>query len=425
MNGRLDESERDDQGADEPPPSGRRARWTVCIDCRYLRERPSGVGALVQALVDLVPALAPELHFLLLCHPRAPRPLSSAPNVSEVTVPWEANGPATLLALPRLVDLRKVALFHATFNILPVGLPMPSVVTVHDLMWLRTPEWARSRGLWGYAETAFYRIGIQHALRRAARIVTPSEATRRDVAETSAAAGERAEVIRPGVPRWLDRYRGDGERLAAEARRELGLGAGERYVLVVGQHAPYKNHRTALLAFARAFERDVDVRIVFVHRLGDGAGELGRLAAELGIASRVTFLPGVGDAKLAGLYSGALALLHPSLYEGYGLPVVEAMACGCPVVGAAVASIPEVAGDAALLAPPTDVDGLAHALRRIATDEGLSRALREAGLRRAAEQSWHSFAAAHVEVYRRLVDASAPRDVQSPAEPRRLARTGQ
>ena len=178
---------------------GRGGRRPIAIDARYVRERPSGIGSMVQALVRRVPALMPDMSFLLLRHPLARGQLSDAPNVREVTVHAEANGPGTLLALPRLVNLADVDLFHATFNILPSSLPMPSVVTIHDLMWLTEPALCGAEGAWGQVQTAFYRNGIRRALRDATMIITISEATRDEIRRVAPDASDRCRTVYHGV----------------------------------------------------------------------------------------------------------------------------------------------------------------------------------------------------------------------------------
>src|SRR4051812_49222900 len=171
---------------------------TVCIDARYVRERPSGIGLLVEQLVKRAPRLAPDLRFLLLKHRSAPPRLCNAPNVIERELPWEANGPVTMWALPRVVDLRDVDLFHAPFNILPSGLKMPAVATLHDLMWRKRPELA-SEGPLGEVEARFYANGIQRALAQAAAIITVSHATREDIRSLDEDAYRRTSIIAPGV----------------------------------------------------------------------------------------------------------------------------------------------------------------------------------------------------------------------------------
>lgn len=360
----------------------------ICIDCRYVAARPSGIGEVVAQLAAHAPTLAPDHSFLLLKHPAAPR-LSAAPNVDERVVRYAANGPATMWLLPRLVDLRGVALFHAPANILPAGLAMASVTTVHDLMWLTHPDWAAKPGWRGRVDRAFYAHGLRRALRRSTRIATVSAATAFDIAALDPAAGERTRVTLSGVdPAFHPSPAAPGAR---------------RYILSVGQFAPYKNHLTVLEAFARIARDLPDLDLVFVQRQGAGSAVLAPRAAALGIADRVRFLPPVDRPALVRLYAGAVALCHPSLMEGFGNPLAEAMACGCPVVTSDRSAMPEVTGGAALLVDPRDPAAIAAALRRIATEPALADDLRARGLARAQALSWRAFAQANVAIYRELL----------------------
>lgn len=372
----------------------------LCIDCRYIRERPSGISPLVQALVDHVPRLMPEREILLLRHPKAPAPLSRASNVRETVVRQEANGPATLFWLPRVVDLRGVGLFHATFNILPTGLSMPTVVTLCDVMWMKHADWAQAPGAWGYVERLFYQHGIRRTLRHATRIAAISQATAQEIGTLDLDAERRTRVTLLGVStdfRVLD------DRARVDAARARWVPGAERYVLTVGQYAGYKNHATVVRAFARAYRERPDIHLALVQRLGPGERALRPLAASLGIADRVHFLSGVPFGDLVALYNGALALCHPSLYEGFGNPPSEALACGCPVVTSNRSSMPEVSGDAALYVDPESDDDVAHALTRVAFEQGLAEGMRARGLVRAAELSWEAFARANVAVYREIL----------------------
>lgn len=381
----------------------RGARQRVCLDCRYIGPQPSGIGEVVQALVDHLPGMAPDLDFLLLRHPAAPAPLSPAANVIERVVPQAANGPATMWWLPRIVDLAGVDLFHAPANIMPGGLAMPCVTTVHDVMWLTAPELCSNR-LKGRVDRLFYGHGIRRALSRADAIATVSAATRGEIARIAPAAAARSVVTLSGVS--SDFRPGPGE----PDWPALGLPRLGRFVLTVGQHAPYKNHEGALAGFARAFAARPGIDLVFVQRQGRGAARLAAQARRLGIADRVHFAQGVGRAALIALYGQAEALLHPSLCEGFGNPLAEAMACGCPVVTSALSAMPEVVGGAALLVDPADPAAIAAALVAIVDDPAHAEALRAKGLARAAQLSWRAFAAANLAIYRKvLASAASPR----------------
>jgi glycosyltransferase involved in cell wall biosynthesis len=377
----------------------------VCIDARYVRERASGIGLGVEELVKRAPWLAPDLHFMFLKHPLRKEPLSDAPNTSEVVVPWEANGPMTLWGLRWIVDLQEIGLFHSPHNILPAGLTMPSIATIHDLMWIKRPELARKSLLWGRIETAFYRNGMRRALQRAAKIVTVSQATREDIRSLDQAAFQRTQVIKPNVHpdfRHLDDASSKGS--VEDLHRRWNIGESE-YVLTVGQSSPYKNHEVVVRAFAKAFADAPSMKLVVVQRLGSNE-RLRSLAQDLRVDDRVVFLPELPRSDLIALYNGALALCHPSRWEGFGLPLAEAMACGCPIVATPIASMPEVAGDAALYAGPGDVDAIARALRRVAFEPYLAGLLRRRGLQRAHKMpSWEQFARSHIALYRELMAA--------------------
>ena len=369
----------------------------ICVDCRYIGPRPSGIGKVQQALVDYLPALAPEFEFVFLKRADAPVQLSSAGNVREVVVHAAANSPATMWWLPRVAPLGDVQLFHATFNIMPAGLTMPCVTTVHDIMWLTNPEWCKAR-FSRPIERRFYRHGINRALRRSAAITTVSEASKQELLRWKPALAGRVHAALLGVN---DEYRPVSS--AAEQLAGLGLPPGKRIVLTVGQYVPYKNHEGALRVFAEACGNREDVHLVFVQRLSRNAEDLRTLATTLGIAGRVHFLEAVDDAALVALYGTAACLLHPSYCEGFGLPLVEAMACGCPVVASDHSAMPEVLGGAGLLAPVHDMAAMANALRRVLDEPEISEMLGRAGLARAESFSWERFAARNLDVYRSVL----------------------
>lgn len=358
---------------------------------------------MIQSLVDYLPGWAPEWRFLFLRHPKARAPLSGAPNVTERVVYREANGPATLWFLPWFVDLRGVALFHATFNILPFGLRMKTIVTINDVMWMTHPEWARKPGLWGRLETPFYQTGIRHALRRATHITTISQASWNEIVMLEPGAAGRCSIAREGVSTEV--FRPLTDTAFVDATREKWVPGARRFVLTVGQYAGYKNHHTVVRAFARAFRNDPDVHLALIQRLGKGRTILEGIARQEGVEGRVHFPRNVPEPELVALYNGAIALCHPSLVEGFGNCPSEALACGCPVVTSNRSSMPEVSADAGLYVDPESVDSVADGLRRVATDPVLAASMREKGLRRARELTWKAYAEGNFEAYRAVLGA--------------------
>lgn len=369
----------------------------VCIDCRYVGNKPSGIGEVTWALVRNLPQLAPDIEFLLLRNAEHQGPLSDATNVREVSVRSAANSPTTLFWLPKVVDLSAVDLFHAPFNILPAHLSMKTLTTIHDIMWLTNPQWCNPR-LYGHIERRFYARGINHALQHSDAIATVSHATRAEILKLRPDLANKVSVTFSGVSETFQKVE-----VQSETLRSIGLPAGQEFILTTGQYAPYKNHEAAIKSFAKAFKTRANIHLVMVQRRNAGARKLVALAQTLGVADRVHFTGAVSSPTLLELYSGALALLHPSLCEGFGNPLAEAMACGCPVITSNLSAMPEVTGGAALLVDPRDIDDIAQALVKVASSQSLRLQMSEDGLARANQLSWQKFAHQNLEIYRRLL----------------------
>ncbi|WP_367268689.1 glycosyltransferase family 4 protein [uncultured Sphingomonas sp.] len=370
---------------------------TVCIDCRYIGPRPSGIGEVVRNLIACLPGMAPDLRFVLLRNPLCGTRLSTAPNVVEWDVAAPANGPRTMWGLSRVVDFTDVDLFHATFNIMPARLPVPCVTTIHDIMWLTNPAWCRT-GPRGWIERHFYSHGIRRAIRSSRAIAAVSRASADAIAAYAPHAADRTHVTLSGVSVRFRPVEPDQNVLTS-----LGLRPDRPFILTVGQYAPYKNHEGALRGFAKAFSHRPEIDLVLVQRMGKATHRLLELAKSLGIADRVQLVPTVSEQVLLSLYAMAKALLHPSFCEGFGNPIAEAMACGCPVVTSNRSAMPEVTGGASLLAAPDDPAAIARALTMIVDDEKAAACLRRTGLERAAQLQWNAFAEANLAIYRSIL----------------------
>lgn len=357
----------------------------------------------VRELVDYLPVLAPDLNFLFMRHPRGPKRLSTAPNTRECTVPQEANGPATMFWLSHIVDLRDVDIYHNTFNMMPYGIRIPAVVSVTDIMQIKHPAWAKGPGLLEWVNVGFKWHGLWRALSHATLIVAVSEATRDEIASVDPVAARKTRVAFQGVSGDFHVLEGAEGAARVESARRRHVAGARRYILTVGQFSAYKNHEMILRAFARAFASDPGMHLLLVQRVGPGPRVLRPIAKALGVGDRVHFSRDLPLADLVALYNGAVALAHPSLYEGYGNPVIEALACGCPVVTSNRSSMPEVAAGAALLVDPERLDEIANAMWSLATDIALASELRRRGLARAQGLSWRSFAEKHVDAYREVL----------------------
>ncbi len=370
------------------------------IDARYVRTGPSGIGIYVAALIARLPALAPEARFRLWTHPDNPDPVMAS-NVSSLVVSATADGLRTLFRPASLDELAPDDVVHFPFSLLGRGLPCPSVVTIHDLMWLEHPEKVDARPLMRRLRARYYRLGMRTALADATRLIAVSEATADRIRAVAPESAARVRVIHnaagPAFAAAVDLR-------ASQARAAQLLGSDAPYYLVVGKNEPYKAHQLVLEAFAR--EARPEELLVLVQRTRRGAG-LDLLAQRLGIAARVRWLPTLSELELVTVLQAARALLQPSLVEGFGIPVLEAMASGCPVIASDTPALVEVLGGAGLHAPVGDSAGLAAAMRRL-HDGSLRDELRARGLERAKAFSWDAAAAATLEVYREAA-AAGPR----------------
>jgi glycosyltransferase involved in cell wall biosynthesis len=292
------------------------------------------------------------------------------------------------------VDVRRAG-FRALVNTVPEGIVWPTIsqmTIVHDLLPLRfSPEYPRQQ--------YYFRHFVPSVLRTSHVVVADSQFTRRDVIDHYGVPSTRIRVIYPGYEPAFFSPNGDGP---MPGRSEAP------YFLYVGNLLPHKNLLRLLDATAMVRRRR-SCRLVI---RGEGRRAYVRALRErvgtLGLEDVVTFLGYVNERSLRNLYTGATCLVLPSLGEGFGLTVLEAMACGTPVVAASGSSLPEVAGDAALMVDPYDSVSLAEAMYRVLTDEGLRKGLRERGLKRAPSFSWRSTAQA---VSTLLDDVLAPAGV--------------
>jgi len=374
-----------------PRDSGR-----FVIDARYVRTRPSGIGNYVAALIARLPALAPDARFRLWTHPENLEPVTAS-NVSSVTVSATADGLRTLFRPASLDPLAPEDVVHFPFSLLGRGLPCPSVVTIHDLMWLEHAAKVDARPLLRRVRARYYQRGMRYAMAHATRLIAVSHATADRMLAVAPDCRPRLRVIHNAAgPAFVA-----ARDLDAAARRAAELvGSDAPYYVVVGKNEPYKAHQVALQAFAReAGPREL---LVLVQRTRRGTG-LDRLARELGIADKLRWLPTLSESELVSVLQGARALLQPSLVEGFGIPALEAMASGCPVIASDTPALLEVLGGAGLHAKVGDPVTLAAAMSQLR--DGARRAeLRERGLERARAFNWDAAAVATLEVYR---DAAA------------------
>jgi glycosyltransferase involved in cell wall biosynthesis len=361
-----------------------------------------GGGGVARYAVELAAALARrddiELHMFTGLD--APEALRTAPWLDAVRVTRlpvrSAGAPVHLVAqfgaVPALALARRLDLVHSPANAGPVRVPgVRWTITLHDTIWLRAPtQWSTPR-----AVRTMHRLAVP-TVRRADRVITVSKDAARDLRDRLGIPAERIDAVHHGV-------RVDPAAPATPERRlRASLGVQDAPVIVcVAQKRRYKNQE--ILVRALADERLASAHLVLPGARAPYEDHLRELAARLGIEARV-HLPGwLEDADLESLYRLACCVALPSRLEGFGMPVLEAMARGVPVACSNRTALPEVAGDAAILFDPDDEEAVTAALARLLRDEALRRELAARGLARAALFTWEATAEATVASYRRAL----------------------
>jgi glycosyltransferase involved in cell wall biosynthesis len=364
----------------------------VGIDARLVYYHQAGTARYCLQLMRALAAIDREDQFVILQSRRDQRELVSQANFQtrRVWTPSHHRLEQRLLSM----ELRLTALdvLHSPDFIPPFRRRCRSIITIHDLAFLLYPQFLTKASARYYGQ-------IDQAVRHTDHIIAVSESTRRDIVRLLGVPEQMITVVYEAPRRHFQRLPGNDWRERLRQRFSLT----RDYLLFVGTIEPRKNIPTLLSAFQQVLSHyHPEVDLVLAGAPGWLTDEVYGLANRLGLTGRVHFLGRVSDDELIWLYNGAQMLILPSFYEGFGLPPLEAMACGCPVIVSNVSSLPEVVGDAGLLFDPLDTDALTVAIWRLLSDDRLRQELVDKGLKRAAWFSWERAARETLDLYRRV-----------------------
>jgi glycosyltransferase involved in cell wall biosynthesis len=362
----------------------------IGIDARKLHD--FGIGTYIRNLLRQLARLDRQTEFVLICRPEDGETLASlGENFRPVPESAANYSLSEQVKIPLVLRREGVTLFHAPHYVLPPLVTCRSVVTIHDCIHLMFPQY-----LPGRFALAFARSSIAIAARRAIRVLTVSESSKRDILRFVDVPPGKIDVI----------YNAYDERFAIEPREEDVMRVRERYqlqdpfVLYAGNVKPHKNLARLIEAFDLVRARGLDhLKLVLIGDEISKYAALRRAVHQHHLHKHVRFLGYMPHETLAVMYRLAGVFVFPSLYEGFGLPPLEAMASGTPVVTSNVSSLPEVAGDAALLVDPYDPEAIGDAIYRVLTDEALRCGLRQKGITRARQFSWEASVGRVREIY--------------------------
>ena len=365
--------------------------------------RQAGIHQYTRALLEALAAcdLPDDLHLTALVSPTArdevaqftnpQSPISFRPASRSAETPL-GRIRVEQLETPGLLRQLHTDLYHGLAFVAPLRAPCPTVITVHDLSFITRPQ----------THKRFNRIYLalftRLSCRRARRVITVSEWTKRDVVNLLGVDPARVDAIPLGVhPRF--RPLPTPEVSAFQQANHIGA----QTIFFLGSLEPRKNLPALIEAFHEVLAQTPQAELIVGGSLGWKYAPLFERVRALGLEGKVRILGPVAAEDLLRWYNACTVFAYPSLYEGFGLPALEAMACGTPVVTSNVTSLPEVVGEAAVSVSPTDTHALAQGLSRVLTDEGLRLSMREQGLRRAGMFTWQRTAERTLEVYLRTL----------------------
>jgi glycosyltransferase involved in cell wall biosynthesis len=376
------------------------SRPRIVINASFLAQPDTGSGQYITRLLQSLAKADHENDYILI----APRPKfrvqSSKLSVSGIQYPLVSNIEKLWfeqVAFPRACRRERADLAHVPYFGSPLFPSVPTVVTVHDLIPMILPAYGGSLLVRAYTSL------VVAAAKRARLVIADSECSKRDIVQWLGIPPSRVRVIYLAADAMF-RPVEDGKRLDAVRRR---YGLPNRFVLYLGGFDVRKNVAAIVAAFARVRKSLPHHRLVLAGKLPqrDTAffPDPRRLADEAGLGGEVCFIGWVAEEDKPVLYSLADLFVFPSCYEGFGLPVLEALACGTPIVASNAGSLPEIVGEAGLMVAPDDIDGLAKAMIAVLGNEARRAELRAKGLEQARRFSWEKTAQETMAVYREIV----------------------
>ncbi|WP_418791065.1 glycosyltransferase family 4 protein [Phosphitispora sp. TUW77] len=361
----------------------------IVIDARMITNEMHGIARYTYNLADRLTSIDPKNEYILLAGNDCLAGFAAdRPNCRLERVRSKFISIAEQVELPLVLKGLRADLFHSPSFVAPLFCPCRLIMTVHDVNHMLFPQY------YGRIHQLYYRHIVRPSVLKAQKILTVSCFSRSEIIKFLGVSPEKIIVTYNGIDRAFKVI--DKLDILKEVRSRYRLPA--KFILYVGNRKPHKNVQRLIEAFSKL---STDFSLVLI---GKADRRLVSQAENMGLTGRLVFTGDVTENDLPVLYNLAGLFVFPSLYEGFGLPPLEAMACGTPVITSNRSSLPEVAGEAAALVDPYSSEELAAAIDRVLKDEGLCRQMRENGLLQAAKFSWEETARQTLEVYEEVLE---------------------
>jgi len=366
----------------------------IGIDMSSLSDDKTGVGYYAVNLVKAIgKADSSNMYFLYIREKYFQCFSDLGSNFTRKIIPDSRryNLPKTQISLAYSIWKDKLDLFYSPAFFIPFICLCRSVITIHDLTHVVFPEKQMKKHLFVFNSL------LPYSIKRSSRIVADSMNTKKDIIRVFKVPEEKIRVVYAAAG---DSFRPiKDEKAIARIKQKYGISSD--YILFVGTIEPRKNIISLIQAYSLLKKnKPVDYKLVIVGKKGWMYSEVFNTVKELNLSEEIIFTYYTPEEDMVGLYNGAKVFVYPSLYEGFGLPPLEAMACGVPVITSNVSSLPEVVGDAAIMVNPADINQLAESISRVINDEELRRKMIERGLERARMFSWGKTAKEIIECFK-------------------------
>jgi len=366
----------------------------IGIDARNLA---TGIGRTVRELVKNLSEIDKENTYFILYRDDPLNFLEGIPNFNRYYSSIGQYSPRIQVEIPLFQYKKKIDVFHSTYFVKPIWVPCKSLVTIYDLIYSRYPKYL-SKGLFTKGVLLYHDIMTSIAVKQSSKIITISQSAKDDIIHFFKCPEDKIEIITPAF---------DKEEFKVISNRDLvkktvfEYKLPDKYIFYVGAHKPHKNLERLIRAFY-LIAGEIEHNLVIGGKKDLRYAKTYELAKALNMERRIIFTGEIKESDLPLLYNGADLFVFPSLYEGFGLPPLEAMACGIPVLVSNAASLPEVVGDAAIMVNPYDIGEIAQEMKRILTNKNLQAEMQIKGLERCQNFSWRKTAERTLELYKTL-----------------------